>query len=242
MVLLGDVSVGKTSLIGALKNQQEQWELPKEYRATAGAWVTYVDMANTRRLLITDTSGKREYASLVNLYLRHLHCIVLVFALDEPSSFARLKNYWYREFIHSFKGDASQVSKFVVGTKTDVAPHSFTLQTEATSFSEEIGAEIWITSALTLFNTYELFNRVAEKASTLVTGGINPVDVQDCSSSFGDHLLDDMLLGEGALVRYPDPVLLETEEEITDLQLCHQCVTMTGKRRKFTWGTWSEEW
>ncbi|XP_022789661.1 uncharacterized protein LOC111329287 isoform X1 [Stylophora pistillata] len=241
MVLLGDVSVGKTSLIKALKNEHELWELPKEYRATTGAWITYVDITNTRRLLITDTSGKREYTSLVNLYLRHLHCIVLVFALDEPSSFTRLKNHWYQEFIQSFKGEVSNVAKFVVGTKIDVAPHSCTLQTEATWFSEEIGAEIWITSAHTLSNTYELFYRVAEKASTLFTSEINPVDIQDGSSSFGDHLVDDMLLGEGALVKYPDPVLLETEEEITDLQLFHQCVSMTGQSRKFTWGTWSEE-
>jgi len=52
--------------------------------------------------------------------------------------------------------------------------------------------------------------------------------------------LDDMFLGKGALVRYPDPVLLNTEEgEISHLVLSHQCVTMTRENKVFKWGTWS---
>lgn len=145
-------------------------------------------------------------------------------------------------FTYQFKGGASKVATFVVGTKLDAASHGASLQTEATFFSEEIVAEIWITSAVTLSNTQELFRRFAEKAATaMFTDGIK-VDIDDAQygswSNFHDHLWDDMLLGEGALVKYPDPVLLDTEEEmITDLQLYHQCVTMTGQSRTFTWET-----
>ena len=249
MVLLGDARVGKTSIIRALKNDQEPWELPKEYKATTGAWVTYFDVTDTHRLLITDTSGKLEYTCLVNLYLRQLHCVVLVFALDEPSSFDQLKYHWYQVFTHEFTGDVSKVAKFVVGTKIDAARHSATLQTEATSFAKEIGAEIWITSAVTSSNTHELFSRIAETANAMFSSPSTPEvppgidDVQHGSmTSFDSHLLDDMLLGKGALVRYPDPVLLNTDEEISDLQLSHQCVTMTGQSKTFTWGTWSKRW
>lgn len=242
MVLLGDARAGKTSLIQSLKNDQESWELSKEYKPTAGTWVTYFDLTDTCRLLITDTSGKPEYTSLVNLYLRQLHCVVFVFALDELSSFKRL-SHWYDVFTQEFSGDLSKVAKFVVGTKTDVQ-HNTTLQIEATSFAEEIGAEIWITSAAKSFNTHELFTRINEMASSSLDAEAASRDSLDGPiTSLDSYLLDDIFLGKGALVRYPDPVLLNTEEEeeISHLVLSHLCVTMTGENKVFKWGTWSNE-
>lgn len=249
VVLLGDASVGKTSLIRSLKNDQESWELSKEYQPTAGAWVTYFDLTDRCRFLITDTSGRQEDTSLVSLYLRQLHCVVFVFALNEHSSFERL-SHWYHAFTHEFTGDISKVPKFVVGTKTDALRDCTALQMEASSFAEEIGAEMWITSAAKSFNTHELFTRIAKMASTsdLASSSLDAeatpksgVFLDGPIKSLDTYLLDDMLLGKGALVRYPDPVLLNTEgEEIERIALSHQCVTMTGENKTFKWGTWSK--
>ena len=250
MVLLGDESVGKTSLIRSLKNDQESWKLSKEYQPTAGAWVTYFDLTDRCRLLITDTSGKRksEHTSLVNLYLRQLHCVVFVFALNEQSSLESL-SHWYHAFSREFTGDISKVPKFVVGTKTE-ALRDYTLQMEATSFAEEIGAELWITSAAKSFNIHELFTRIAKMANTsdLASSSLDAESAPKSGvvpdgpiTSLHTYLLDDMFLGKGALVMYPDPVLLNTKgEEIAHLALSHQCVTMTGENKAFKWGTWSK--
>ena len=247
VVLLGDARVGKTSLLKSLKNDQESQELPKEYKPTAGAWVTYFDLTDRCRLLITDTSGKPEHTSLVNLYLRQLHCVVFVFALDERSSFKSL-SHWYDAFNHECTGDVSKVAKFVVGTKTDMQCNT-TLQMKAKSFAEEIGAEMWITSAATSFNTHELFARIAKMANTDLASSSLDAEAAPKSddsldgpiTSLEEYLLDDMFLGKGALVRYPDPFLLNTEgEEISHLVLSHQCVTMTGENKAFKWGTWSK--
>ena len=167
-----------------------------------------------------------------------------MFALDEPSSFKRLI-HWYKAFTQAYTGDASKVAKFVVGTKTDVAHDSAGLQTEATSFAEKIGAEIWITSAAKSFNTHELFTRIAENVSKiprppsekLVTG---QSDFQDGRAGDlpGAYMLDDVFVEKGALIRYPDPVLLDTNgEEISDILLSHHCLTMMGQNRTFKWGT-----
>lgn len=244
VVLLGDARVGKTSLVKALKNDVESCDFSKEYKPTTGAWITHYDFTDGCELLITDTSGRQEFTSLVNLYLRKLHCVVFVFALDEPESFKRLI-HWYEAFTQAYTSDASKVAKFVVGTKTDVAKDSVALQTEATSFAEEIGAEMWITSAPKSFNTHELFTRIAQNASKirhqssekLVTG---QSDFQDGRAGNLDdaYMLDDVFLEKGALVRYPDPVLLDTDgEEISDILLSHHCLTMMGQNRTFTWGT-----
>ena len=246
VVLLGDARVGKTSLIKALKNDVPSWELLQEYKPTTGAWITHFDLTDSCRLLITDPSGRPEFAPLTNLYLRNLHCVIFVFALDDPSSFKSLHE-WYQVFTQSYTGDASKIAKFVVGTKIDVAQDSVALQKEATSFAEGIGAGMWITSASKSFNIHELFTRVVEDSSKishpsnaqLVLGKSD--DFED--GRFGDshdYMLDDMLLGKGALVRYPDPVPLDTDgEEISDLLLSYQCVTMTGQNRTFKWGTGS---
>ena len=246
VVLLGDAKVGKTSLVKSLKNDVQPWDLPKEYKPTTGAWITHFDLTDSCRLLISDTSGRLEFSQLVNLYLRKLHCVVFVFALDEPSSFKRLY-HWYDVFTRAFTGDASEVAKFVVGTKIDSAQESAVLQTEAASFAKEIGAEMWITSASKSFNIHELFTRIAEKAnkrSLLSDALLEPEQSDFQDGRVGDlhaYILDDMLLGKGALVRYPDPVLLDTDgEEISDLLMSYHCVTMTGQNRSFKWGTRSK--
>ena len=251
MVLLGDARAGKTSLIRSLQNAQESWELSKEYQPTTGAWVTYFDLTDRCRLLITDTSGnvQPEHTSLVRLYLRKLHCVVFVFALNEHSSFEHLR-HWYHAFTREFTGDISKVPKFVVGTKSDALRDCTALQMEASSFAEEIGAEMWITSAAKSFNTHKLFTRIAKMACTsdLASSSLDAeaapksgVFLDGPITSLDTYLLDDMFLGKGALVRYPDPVLLNTEgEEIEHLALSHQCVTMmTGEDKAFKWGTWS---
>ena len=243
VVLVGDARVGKTSLIKSLKN----YEQSNEYRPTTAAWVTYFDLTESCRLLITDTSGKQEFNPLVKLYLRNLHCVVFVFAFNEPSSFKRLNN-WYQVFTQAYTGDLSNVTKFVVGTKIDAARESSTLQTEAKSFAEKIGAEMWITSAAKSFNTHELFTRIAENVSRQRPNPSYTEPVLGQSDSLdgkvGDlhvNMLDDLLIGKGALVRYPDPILLDTgEEETSGLMLSYHCVTMTGQNRIFKWGTWSK--
>lgn len=244
VVFVGDARVGKTSLIKAVKCEEQS----KEYRPTRGAWITHYDLTERRRLHITDTSGKQEFKELIDLYLRNLHCVVFVFALDDPTSFKGL-NHWHQVFTQACTGDPSNVVKFVVGTKTDAPRESLTLQREAMLFAEKIGAEMWITSAAKSFNVFELFARIAENVSRQMSNS-SYVELLPRESDFPDgepsdlyaNMLDDVIIGSGALVSYPDPVLLDTNgEEISDLILSHHCVTMIGQSRTFKWGTWSNQ-
>lgn len=116
-------------------------------------------------------------------------------------------------------------------------------------FAEKIGAEMWITSAAKSFNVFELFARIAENGSRQMSNS-SYVELLPRESDFPDgeagdlyaNMLDDVIIGRGALVSYPDPVLLDTNgEEISDLILSHHCVTMIGQSRTFKWGTWSNQ-
>ena len=243
VVLLGDPRVGKTSLVKALKNDTKTRD-DTEYKPTTGAWVTHYNLTASRRLLITDACGNNEFPPLTNLYLRTLHCVLFVFSLDEPLSLKELP-HWYEVFKQSCSGDASKVAKFVVGTKMDAVHGRTEVQGEATCFAKSIGAEMWVTSAHKSFNVHELFTRIADNVNQmpekeLVFGSI---DHEDHHTRFSyQSMIDDALIGKGALVKYPDPIRLDTEQEkISELTLSHQCVTMTGQNRTFKWGTWSHE-
>ena len=183
--------------------------------------------------------------------MKNLHCVVFVFALDDPSSFKRL-NYWHQVFTQACTGDPSNVVKFVVGNKTDSQDsprQSLTLQIEAMLFAEEIGAEMWITSAEKSFNVFDLFARIAENVGRQMSNSsyieLLPRESDIPDGEAGDlyaNMLDDVIIDRGALVSYPDPVLLDTNgEEISDLILSHHCVTMIGQSRTFKWGTWSNQ-
>ena len=243
VVLLGNSRVGKTSLIKDLKNDTKTRDYT-EYKPTTGAWVTHYDLTASRRLLITDASGSQEFSPLTNLYLRTLHCVVFVFSLNEPLSLKGLRR-WYEVFKQSCTGDASKVAKFVVGTKMDAVHGRTELQEEAICFANSIGAEMWVTSATKSFNIHELFTRIADNVNQmpekeLVFGSI---DLEDHHTRFSyQSMIDDALIGKGALVKYPDPIHLDTEQEkISELMLSHQCVTMIGQNRTFEWSTWSRE-
>ena len=166
--------------------------------------------------------------------------MIFAFALDDLSSFERLE-YWYQLFNHSFVGDVNTVSKFIIGTKMDLAWSSTELQMKAKAFAEEINAEMWVTSAATAFNTCELFTRISECSTCMPYGCFWTLQKQVAMERKSSYLLDDNLMGKGALVRYPDPIPLNTNGvQINDILVTHQCVTMeTGEGKTFKWGTWS---
>ena len=214
-----------------------------EYKPTVGAWVTNYDIPWGCHLYIVDASGSSECTSLVQQYLRHLDCVIFVFALDEPASLIGL-GQWVATFEREFAGNAASVKKFVVGTKMDAGyKESAQLQKDASSLAEQINAEFWITSAKTSANVNELFMRVGD---TLI--GQTPC-VQEPTVTF-DHdrscrdsernalILNDILMSWGTLLRYPDPVAMDTGKSvITNITVNHQSLVMFGEEKEFTWGT-----
>ncbi|XP_060791146.1 ras-related protein Rab-34 isoform X2 [Neoarius graeffei] len=159
VIVVGDVSVGKTSLISRFcRNTYE-----KSYKATIG-----VDFEMERfeilgvpfNLQLWDTAGQERFKCVASTYYRGAQAIIVVFDLSNYYSLAHARQWLEDAMVDN---DPSSVLLFLVGTKKDLS-HPDTLaqvEQEAIRLSEEIRAEYWAVSALSGEFVMEFFLRVA---------------------------------------------------------------------------------
>lgn len=94
VIMLGDSSVGKTSIV--LQFYKAQFETANE--PTIGAsYVTKVlkTKMGDLPLHIWDTAGQERFKSVIPMYMRGCSAVVLVCSVDSPDSVTALNN-WYR--------------------------------------------------------------------------------------------------------------------------------------------------
>lgn len=119
VIVLGDVGVGKTSLI----NRYVHKKFNQQYKATIGADFVTKELLFDDKLVslqIWDTAGQERFHSLGPAFFRGADCCVLVYDVNVHKSFDSLKN-WREEFIK--QTDIPDPTKFpfvVVGNKIDV--------------------------------------------------------------------------------------------------------------------------
>lgn len=95
IIIVGDVSVGKTSL---LNNYQEQ-EDPTDTIATIGTeYYTFFQEHDSKTLKINfwDTSGQERYRSITTQYFKGANGVILVYDVTKKDSFSNLI-YWIKQ-------------------------------------------------------------------------------------------------------------------------------------------------
>lgn len=156
VVLLGDQSVGKTSLIVRyLKNTFDE-----KVDATIGMdfqskTVHLPD--RSVRLQLWDTAGQERFRSLVNSYIRDAAAAVIVYDITKRLSFANTAK-WVEE-VRSARGDEAVI--MIVGNKSDATEQRQVSPEEGKRQAQEVGAEFTETSAKTGENVSNLFQQLA---------------------------------------------------------------------------------
>ena len=115
-IIIGDSSVGKTSLISTLMNGS----FKKEYTTTIG-----VDFASkmlklddhTIKIQIWDTAGQEAFRSITKCYYRGAIGCIIVFDITSVKSFENVKT-WLNDVNHSDRSDKRQI--MIVGNKKDL--------------------------------------------------------------------------------------------------------------------------
>eukprot|EP01101_Sappina_pedata_P011680 TRINITY_DN7895_c0_g1_i1.p2 TRINITY_DN7895_c0_g1~~TRINITY_DN7895_c0_g1_i1.p2 ORF type:complete len:211 (-),score=48.25 TRINITY_DN7895_c0_g1_i1:374-982(-) len=136
-IVLGDVSVGKTSLI----ETYFQHPFTGNYKATIGADFKVKDLVLKSRNVsfqIWDTSGMERFASLGNAFYRGSDCCLLVFDVTSSKSLSNLEG-WLNEFL-SRAGimDMADCPVVVVGNKVD-DPNRKISQAQAKAWCDDHG-------------------------------------------------------------------------------------------------------
>ena len=145
LVMLGDTSVGKSSIIKKFAyNSFYEFEEP-----TIGAAFICKDIEvdNEKiRLEIWDTAGQERYKSLTPMYFRYANIAIIVFDLTNKDSFEGVK-YWMQTLEEKGEPD---IFKVLVGNKKDIrnkiqvttilsgvsSPYDINLENEVDEISE----------------------------------------------------------------------------------------------------------
>uniref|UniRef100_H2Z6U8 Ras-related protein Rab-36 n=1 Tax=Ciona savignyi TaxID=51511 RepID=H2Z6U8_CIOSA len=160
MIIIGDVSVGKTSLV----NRFCKKAFDKDYKATIGVdfEVERFEILNTPYTLqMWDTAGQERFQCIAAAYYRGAHIVTIVFDVSDINSLASAPK-WLEAAQKENKG-VEDLLVFLVGTKKDLlTPQAYKeVEQEAIQVANKINAEYWAVSAKTNENVKEFFFRVA---------------------------------------------------------------------------------
>ena len=147
ILLIGDSSVGKTSLIQRYANGI----FKEEYLATVGLdYYTKQEMINNLNVLVKlwDTAGQERFKALTPNYFRNAEGVVLAYDVTNSESFENLK-FW----INSIKSNLGEKNIFIpiiiIGNKIDMEDMRDITKEDASKFAKENNYKYFETSAKT---------------------------------------------------------------------------------------------
>ena len=168
VTLIGESSVGKTSII----NRYTKESFSQELDSTLGA--NYSQKKITRhgkkiRLDLWDTAGQEKYRAIGRHFYKESYIVCLVYDITNNDSFEKIKSIWYpdlKEYGEKLKIVA------LVGNKLDKYLEEEVKEDDARKFADEIKAIYKRTSAMEGTNIEDLFNTLADKYLTEISGMI----------------------------------------------------------------------
>ena len=156
LLLVGDTSVGKTSLI--LKYTDDN--CPLDHVATVGIEyrIKMFDYKDFKiKLQIWDTAGQERFHSITSSFFRNSNAILFVYDITNHKTFDSIKN-WVKE--------AEEVGNFyqklLLGNKLDLSSERKVSIEEVQKYSDETNIPFFETSALEGTNLKEAFNTIVE--------------------------------------------------------------------------------
>ena len=164
--LLGDVSVGKTSIASRFcKNSFNE-----NYINTIGGAYQQQNIALNNgakiKLHIWDTSGQDRFRSMTNLYYRDAQVAILTYDVTNEQSLESL-NYWLNEL--NDKVEIDNMLLCLAGNKNDVDASEKRVPTsKGKAFADEHNMIFFETSAKTGAGVKELFQAIATKEYELL--------------------------------------------------------------------------
>lgn len=142
VVLLGDSSVGKTSIVKRMITNS----FSKFQDSTIGASFITKCVETPKDFInyeIWDTAGQERYRALAPMYYRGAHCIILVYDLTHRDTYNAIKN-WNKELE---KNTQDVILKILVGNKSDLYEKREMVEREMEEYAESIDAKYYETSA-----------------------------------------------------------------------------------------------
>ena len=142
-IILGNTGVGKTCIINGFINNTFDPNSISSIGSKSLEKIIHKNDTNFK-LVIWDTSGEEKYHSLTNLFIKGSNIILLVYSVDNLSSFEGL-DYWYDAF--KKKIESSNYVLAVVGSKYDLVNNEEVSEEKAKKYAEDKNAFFKLVSA-----------------------------------------------------------------------------------------------
>ena len=192
VVLLGDTSVGKTSLLNRIINDSFE----DSVASTVGASYSYrsVDVDDVEvKFQIWDTAGQERYRCLSPIYCRDAQLGFIVFSANEKKTFDVI-DFWVNSLVEN---GGSNVLLFLIANKIDLPREESGVTTEeGQKKADEIHASYIELSAKTGAGVEELIQMAAQEyvelknsrnQSKSVDTSKNQAQPVDIGASYGDE-------------------------------------------------------
>eukprot|EP00299_Pterocystis_sp_00344_P002352 c12665_g1_i1.p1 GENE.c12665_g1_i1~~c12665_g1_i1.p1 ORF type:complete len:213 (+),score=36.50 c12665_g1_i1:48-641(+) len=173
LVLLGDMAVGKSSLVVRfVKGQFFDYQESTIGAAFLTHTITVDDVAV--KFDIWDTAGQERYQALAPMYYRGASAAVVVYDITNDESFHRAKK-WIKELQ---RHGIPNIVIALAGNKYDLNSKRKVETEEAQAYADENGIFFLETSAKTAYNVQEIFLGIAKKLPKTQTGPAPPKLIQ----------------------------------------------------------------
>ena len=144
IILLGDVGVGKTSIISRYyKNEFNINNLSTGSASYISKKVTKNNISY--KLNIWDTSGQERYRSVTKLFVQGANIVILVYAIDIKETFDII-NYWHKIVIDIVEGEENIILA-IVGNKSDKFEEAVISEEDGQKLADEKKAIFKLVSA-----------------------------------------------------------------------------------------------
>ena len=162
IVLLGDVSVGKTSIASRYcKNSFNDHHI----NTIGGAYQqqkVVLPNGSMVKLHIWDTSGQERFRAMTNLYYRDAQVAILTYDITNEQSFSSI-DFWIKEL--KYKVENENMILFLVGNKSDASDEERKVpKSKGKKFADENNMLFFETSAKNGDGVKDLFVTIANKA------------------------------------------------------------------------------
>lgn len=120
VVVIGDASVGKSSLIHRITDG-EFWKCAPTIGCNFRKYVAESTFGESVNLELWDTAGEERYQSIMSMYYRHVNAVIVVYDVTNPKSFLNVTRYWMEQI----KIYCNDPLILLVGNKIDLVRTEF---------------------------------------------------------------------------------------------------------------------
>lgn len=156
LLIIGDSGVGKSSLLLRFADNT----FSGTYITTIGVdfKIRTIDINGEKvKLQIWDTAGQERFRTITSTYYRGTHGVIVVYDVTSAESFVNVKRW-----LHEIEQNCDVVSRILVGNKNDCPEKKVVETDDATKFAEQMGIQLFETSAKENINVEEMFNSITE--------------------------------------------------------------------------------